>query len=239
MKQKSARGRDREHAVSANRTQSRHQKGKDHKSAPKRRAQTANARAKRRADRHKPIPYALKVIDRNLLDRDIPAAKALVLDQICEHGSPTQACLAAGVGRRTFYGWLNESDDTFKRQYIEARRVWRASAIGDVESAFSLRAQYKDTLAGIFLLKHNTKRYREVNRVQLSGPDGGPIVTIDAKEALIDRLEKLIAKAQEKPALAVGDGVSVHEHAGSRGLKVLKGSREGPKVRKARGVSYG
>lgn len=179
------------------------------------------------------------LIDTHLSDEQIPTAKALVLEQICEHGSPTTACIHAGVGRRTFYEWLHESDGTFRKAYVEARKVWRASAIADTESAFALRAQWKDTLAGIFLLKHNTKRYREVNRLQLSGPDGGPILTADVKELLVQRLAKLVERAEVKPKLIAGS-VEVHAIESSPAVGVRKaGSAGSAGSRKGRGVSYG
>jgi hypothetical protein len=210
-------------------------KKKYHKSAPN---PTGRNGYKRTRSGHRPVDQRL-LIDSNLSPSEIPTAKALVLEQICEHGSPTVACIHAGVGRRTFYQWLHENDGAFRKAYGEARRIWRASAIADIESAFSVKAQFKDTLAGIFLLKHNTKRYREVSRVQLSGPDGGPIMTLDAKEELIRRIEKIAERMESKPIIAAG-GSEVRElPAGSQGLSVVKSEPSGPRVRKARGVRYG
>ena len=218
--------RSREQTASANRTRARPQKEKHHKSAPK-----------RRDNRKRGIDLDF-LQEKKLRDEDVPHAKSLFLKAWERTGYISEACKAAGIGRRTYYQWIT-TDPDFRAQAKESRKVWRAAAIPDLETSMQERGALKDTLSGIFLLKHNTKRYREVNRVQLSGPDGGPIVTIDAKEQLIDRLEKLIAKSQEKPLLAVGDGVEVREVGDGKGLKVVKGQR-GLGVRKVKGgVSYG
>ena len=174
----------------------------------------------------------------HLRPKDIPAAKALVLEQIMEHGGPTEACVNAGVGRATFYDWLSEPE--FRKAYNQARGVWRASMVGDVERSFGERAQLRDTLAGIFLLKHNTKRYREVNRVELSGRDGGPILTLDAKVELIRRLVKMTERQDQRPVLKTGSGVEVREvgagSKGSRGLAVVRADEEGSGSRRVRRV---
>lgn len=200
-------------------------------------ANRARTHYKKSKSRNKPIDREI-LIERKLPDHMVPQAKAIVLEQICDHGHVTRACVAAGVGRRTFYGWLHEPDGVFKKEYIEARRVWRASMIGDVEGAFSERAQYRDTLAGIFLLKHNTKRYREVSRLELTGKDGGPIVTADARDKLIERLDKLLDRSGSKPQIAAGS-VEVHSIESSPAVGVRRVSSGSPGSRKARGVSYG
>jgi hypothetical protein len=188
-------------------------------------------REKRRID-----PAILR--EYRLRPKDIPKAKALFLMAWEATGFASEACKAAGIGRRTFYDWL-QTDSEFKSQAIAARKVWRTNVMADLEASMALRGQYKDTLSGIFLLKHNTKRYREVSRVQLSGPDGGPIMTIDAKEELIRRIEKIAERMESKPIIAAG-GSEVRElAAGSQGLSVVKSEPSGPRVRKARGVRYG
>jgi hypothetical protein len=170
-----------------------------------------------------------------LKPEDIPTVKAIFLEQIEQHGSPTGAAIHAGVGRRTFYGWLRE--DEFRKRYHEARRVWRASTIDDVEAAFGSRAQVRDTLAGIVLLKNNRKRYREVQRVEMSGPDGGPIVTLEAKEELIKRLERMQERLEQR-AQTVG-GVAVNSlPAGSSGSSGSAGSK-GPQLGIIRAGSEG
>lgn len=217
-------------AVSADRERVHHKKenhkSAHHKSAPRRRAPAKNRH--RRHDRRVFVNVRLR-------PKDIPAAQALVLEQIMEHGGPTEACVQAGVGRATFYDWLQEPE--FRKAYNNARKIWRASVIGDVERSFVERSQVRDTLAGIFLLKHNTKRYREVSRVELSGRDGGPIVTLEAKEELIRRLEKLAGSVKPDVKAVVG-GVEVRERGP---LSVVRsGSRddgeEPRRVRRVRGL---
>jgi hypothetical protein len=172
-----------------------------------------------------------------LRPKDVPIAQAIFLEQIERHGSPSKACITAGVGRRTFYDWLHEPDKTFWKAYGLARRVWRMSVIDDVESSFGERAQVRDTLAGIVLLKNNRKRYREVQRVEMSGPDGGPIVTLEAKEELIKRLERMQERLEQR-AQTVG-GVEVQSlPAGSSGSTGSAGSK-GPQLGIIRAGSEG
>jgi len=167
---------------------------------------------------------------------DIPAAKAMVLDGLMEHGSPSRACADAGVGRRTYYDWLYEGNKEFGKQVGKARAIWRQSCIPDVEASFMARAQVRDTLAGIVLLKNNTKRYREVSRVELSGRDGGPILTLDAKEELIRRLEKLAGSVKPQVKQIVG-GVEVGEvRRGPLGVVRAGSDEDTPRrVRRVRG----
>lgn len=98
------------------------------------------------------------------------------------------------------------------------------------------RAQVRDTLAGIVLLKNNTKRYREVSRVELSGRDGGPILTLDAKEELIRRLEKLAGSVKPQVKQIVG-GVEVGEvRRGPLGVVRAGSDEDTPRrVRRVRG----
>lgn len=211
---------------SGGQTRSRTQK-KYHKSAPKR--------------SRRPIDKSFLIQERQLRPQDVPIAKALFINTWIECGKIWLAAQSVGIGRRTFYDWM-VSDLEFRAEVKRARKIWRSSLVPEVEEGMRERAASKDTLAGIFILKHNTKRYREVSRVQLTGADGGPILTLDAKEELIRRLEKMLERANEKPILTAG-GSEVREVAGSegsKGLRVLRaGGSAGSQVRKARGVSYG
>lgn len=228
------------HRVSANRKRERDKK-KYHKLAP------------RRSAKHRNRDYDPRVlVNVRLRPKDIPFAQGLVLEQIMEHGGVTEACVNAGVGRATFYDWIQEPN--FRKAYNRARATWRASVMPDVERAFVDRSQVRDTLAGIFLLKHNTKRYREVQRLELTGKDGGPMLTLDVKEELVRRLEKLAgsAKPEVRRVLAGSDVLEQRgplavlragsDDAGSQGLghnlgvtgSGASGSRRG--VRKMRGL---
>lgn len=181
--------------------------------------------------------------EKKLRDQDVPHAKSLFLEAWERTGYISEACRAAGIGRRTYYEWITK-DPEFKAQAKESRKIWRATAMEDLETSFAERGASRDTLAGIFLLKHNKRRYREVSRVELSGPDGGPMVTIEAKEELIKRLERLSERAARKEQIIGGVAVGSLPAGptGSAGsakseLRVIRAGSAGSErgVRKQRG----
>jgi hypothetical protein len=80
------------------------------------------------------------------------------------------ACRAVGIGRRTAYD-RRESDPEFARDWDDALQT----AVDDLVGKTWKRADESDTLA-IFLLKcHRPQVYGDRSKVELSGPDGGPM----------------------------------------------------------------
>ncbi len=126
-----------------------------------------------------------------------------------DHANITQACEEAMIHRELYYSWM-KNDEEFRRSYRLAKRLW----IDRVEMNMIRRATEKDTLAGIFILKHNRKRYKEM----MGGKDAAAVpseLTPGIRAQLLERLERLAAR--ERPALQVG-GVEVHNKP-----KLLKG----------------
>lgn len=97
--------------------------------------------------------------------------KTAFLAELGERGSVYHAAKAAGVGRRTVYNW-REDDGDFAKAWDDAIE----DCVDMVEESLFQRAKKQDTVAAIFFLKNNRAKYRE--RVEHTGPDGGPIVMV-------------------------------------------------------------
>lgn len=142
------------------------------------------------------------------LERYIPQAKLAAIDAMRRHGVIAEACRASGIGRSVLYE-LMKSDPDFRLRMQHARQ----ERFDELERAMIERGGYfKGDLAGIFALKHNRKRYREVSRVELTGKEGGPVAYVDAKAELLRRLEQIAARSA--PAQLAGSG-------GSRGPELV------------------
>ena len=80
-----------------------------------------------------------------------------------------QACRAAGVSRKVAYDW-RKKDGEFAAEWNDALQ----DGIDTLEEILMRRAEERDTVAMIFLLKGlRPKKYRE--RYEHSGPQEGPI----------------------------------------------------------------
>ena len=147
----------------------------------------------------------------NTVPVDLPTAKGLAIEAMRIHGVFVEACRWSGIGRSILYRELR-GDPEFRRAMAHAKR----DCLEDLERAMLERGKYwRGDLAGIYYLKNNHPRYREVSRIELTGKDGGPLQYEAAKEELGRRLEKLHAALQESAQDA--------QLVGSRGLG--KGSR--------------
>ena len=86
----------------------------------------------------------------------------------------TQACRMTGVGRRTYYDWLKK-DDEFAEKIEDLKEI----AIGFVESNLLQAVQSKSpgaVTAQIFFLKCRAKHRGYVEKVEIGGPDGKPMI---------------------------------------------------------------
>ena len=97
--------------------------------------------------------------------------KALVLEHRQHRLSILHAARAAGVARSTIYEWMKLDPD-----FADKMRQAKEAALDALEDSLYERARAKDTLAGIFLLKHNRPE------VYAERPQAGPPqinITID------------------------------------------------------------
>lgn len=135
-------------------------------------------------------------------------AKIQAVEAMQEFGVLVEASRASGMGRYQllFQARPDEGDVEFAADIRKARRECQER----LEAAFVQRGMTKGgDLAGIFYLKHNTKRYREVQRVELTGRDGAPLNMYDAAKAeLLTRLAKLAGSGGSAGLLGAGESES-------------------------------
>jgi hypothetical protein len=122
-------------------------------------------------------------------DPDILARKHdLLFAELAKHGQITRATTAAGLDRSTAYK-TRDTDPEFGERWAKALDAYADS----LEAAAHQRAvegtdkgvyhqgvlmatekQYSDSLLAL-LLKAKRKEYRDNSKVELSGPEGGPL----------------------------------------------------------------
>ena len=78
-----------------------------------------------------------------------------------KHWCISKACQAAGIGRRTFYAWM-EKDKNFKRKVEDAQE----DMVDFAEDCLMRRINNGDTAATIFFLKTKGKHRGYVERVE-------------------------------------------------------------------------
>jgi len=92
-----------------------------------------------------------------------------------------------GIGRTTFYRILDRDPEAMARY-----KQGKARAIAHVANGLLQKARSGDTTSMIFFLKTQAG-WRETDRIEHSGRDGGPIETTDARghlSLLLDRLRR-------------------------------------------------
>lgn len=100
-----------------------------------------------------------------------------------EYGTVYHACLAAEIGRRTWYDW-KDADESFRAD-VEAAA---ADVADDLEREAIRRAKESSDTLLIFLLKgHKPDVFRERISQEVTGKDGAPLTfTLDLGTSLSD-----------------------------------------------------
>jgi hypothetical protein len=100
-----------------------------------------------------------------------PEKKERFLVELRKRRSVYHACKAVKIGRRTAYDWRDD-DEEFMASWDDAL----ADATDVLEQSLYQRALKGDTTASIFLLKaYDRKRFGDQQKLEHTGPDGGPI----------------------------------------------------------------
>lgn len=165
------------------------------------------------------VPFA----DATVPEKDVPEAQAKAVEAMTEWGVLVEASRESGIGRYVLYQMMKH-DPAFRLRMQHAKR----NCMERIEREMIRRGQLKGgDLAGIFVTKHNIPRYREVQRVELTGKGGGPVGYVDVKGELLKRLESLATKRQaSETPIAVGEKPRI-------GLLKGGSDAESRKVRKA------
>lgn len=149
------------------------------------------------------------------LPAELEPAKMLACEGMRRTGTKIYASKMSGIGRSALNDLL-KSDPEFRRAMWAARQ----ELYDQLETAMIRRGMLpRGDLAGIFITKHNRRRYHEVQRVELTGKDGAPVAYVDAKEELLRRIAAAQSRgAIDVEAVAAGSG-------GSRGPALVGGSQ--------------
>ena len=84
-------------------------------------------------------------------------------------GVVTTACKQVGIGRTTFYGWLQE-DNEFAKEVDDIQNI----ALDFAESQLHRQIGDGNTTATIFYLKTKGKKRGYIERQEITGADGMP-----------------------------------------------------------------
>tara|TARA_R110001632_G_scaffold41333_3_gene103792 strand:+ start:1711 stop:2061 length:351 start_codon:yes stop_codon:yes gene_type:complete len=96
--------------------------------------------------------------------------KKAIIEALEKHlGIVTTACRIVGVGRTTYYGWLND-DEEFAKQVEDIQNV----ALDFAESQLHKQIGDGNTSATIFYLKTKGKGRGFVERQEITGANGMP-----------------------------------------------------------------
>lgn len=113
--------------------------------------------------------------NRNAMDR--------FLDKLREGANVQQACMAAGVPRRTVYNWRDKWA-TFRQEWEDALED-ACDGLEDVAWQRALRDR-SDRMIMFLLKAHRPQKYMSRWAGELSGPGGGPIPIREIVVALPD-----------------------------------------------------
>lgn len=106
------------------------------------------------------------------------------------------AAAAAGINKVTLYRWLkrgNKYPGTIYAEFVEA--VHEATAQAEMRDVLAVsKAAAEDWRAAAWRLERKyPKRWGTVSRAEISGPNGGPIQTVDVSKLTDEQLAALAA----------------------------------------------
>jgi hypothetical protein len=127
-------------------------------------------------------------------------AREAFLAMLAETCNVSEACRAAEIGRRSAYDW-READPSFAAAWDEAEEV----AADKLEKVAWDRATtgLSDRMLEILLKAHRPK-YRDSQRLEHTGKDGGPIETADVTqdaERVAGLIGELARRTSDGPTL--------------------------------------
>jgi hypothetical protein len=159
-------------------------------------------------------------------------AKSEFLDLYLIHGNITTTCRALGLNRNRVAGWITK-DKSFGEAFAEAkemaadlveRAMYDVAINGHVKPVYQqgrLVGHTREVVPGLMIKVAQALRpekWREQQKVEHSGPDGGPIEIAAVEQRILGRIADLAARAGEdrvpafdsgRPALVAGNRVEV------------------------------
>lgn len=119
---------------------------------------------------------------------DAIRAKALVAYRLA--GTVKDACVAANIGRRTWYNWL-EDDPAFARSVVDATEDVSDELVGE---AVKRAKTGSDTLLMFLLRSYKPEIYRETHKIEVVSP----AVRENLRQTIAIINEELDAKTAER-----------------------------------------
>jgi len=167
-----------------------------------------------------PFPYA----DATVPDAALEEAKHKAIEAMGEWGVLSESSRRSGLGRYTLTKMLRD-DPLFRLRMSAAKK----NCIERLEREMIRRGQLKGgELAAIYVTKHNIKKYREIQRVELTGRNGAPVAYVDAKAELLKRLEEIVRKQKpEAEAIVVGEKPKLIKGGSDEGQVQVKKIKQG------------
>lgn len=140
------------------------------------------------------------------LYESLQGKKRVFLVAFSETASIQRAAELAGVTRAAHYEWLNhDTDEVYKQAFLEAKELAtqalesemiRRAIEGNDRPVFhkgKLIARYKeysDTLLIFALKAQRPNVYRDNYNVQVSGPEGAPLIPVAAVDQILEAARK-------------------------------------------------
>ena len=127
------------------------------------------------------------------LTRKSRRARKRLLELLSEGCSISQACAAVGIGRRTFYVWLQNDAD-----FASAVDRAHTRLIAAAERTLQRAIEHGDTRAAMWLLERLAPEYRPVRPAQPLTPEAQDYrVVLEVVDAPEVSLEQLLREALE------------------------------------------
>ena len=125
------------------------------------------------------------------LTRKSRRARKRLLELLSEGCSISQACAAVGIGRRTFYVWLQNDAD-----FASAVDRAHTRLIAAAERTLQRAIEHGDTRAAMWLLERLAPEYRPVRPAQPLTPETESYrVELEVVDAPEVRFEELLQRA--------------------------------------------
>jgi AcrR family transcriptional regulator len=156
---------------------------------------------------------------RNQRDRLTAGIIAVVGERGYREATISQICAAAGVSRRTFYGYFDSKEQCFGEAFDRiAEHLESALAAADQESEWPTRVRARlEVLLGIFAANPDILRFSWIAPLR-----AGDAIADYHRLALESLLQMLLA---EKPARGLRQPSQVVEHAVAGGMMALMAAR--------------
>ena len=146
------------------------------------------------------------------LSPDRRALAVQIIEQVEDHGNVKRACAAQNVPHPTFYYWV-DSDASLSDRLARARIVGTSGLVDDalstatdptLEPQHVGRARLAWDATKWYASKQDPDRFGDKTRTELTGKDGGAIVTESTqRDPIVSELAALLRQAKRPGAVTI------------------------------------